>query len=229
MTVSVILVDDHPLVLSGLRSLVQSHAGFDVVGEFNDGDEALAAIRQHKPTIAVLDLRIGKCSGLSILSAVVDGASPTRIVLLAAVMHDAEIYAAIDLGVHGILLKDSAPDTLIDCMNAVAAGRRWLPEGLIKGPLERENVRRRLAEDILERLTRREREVALLIVDGLTVKQVAHQLMLSEGTVKIHLHAVFQKLGVSKRSDMVLMLSRIRDRIDPKAGPSRPINANATE
>ena len=70
-----------------------------------------------------------------------------------------------------------------------------------------------MAKDISERLTRREREVALLIVDGLTVKQIAHRLMLSEGTVKLHLHAVFQKLGVSNRSDMVLILSRIRDRI----------------
>jgi DNA-binding NarL/FixJ family response regulator len=218
MTVSVILVDDHPLVLSGLRGVIQSHPGFDVVGEFSDGHEALAAIRQHRPTIAVLDLKIGRSSGLSILGAVVGDALPTRIVLLAAVMHDAEIYAAIDLGVHGMLLKDWAPDTLIDCLNALAAGRRWLPEGLIKGPLERENVRCRLAEDILERLTRREREVALLIVDGLAVKQVANRLMLSEGTVKLHLHAVFQKLGVSKRSDMVTMLSRIRDRIDPKEG-----------
>lgn len=229
MTVSVILVDDHPLVLSGLRALIQSHPGFHVVGAFSDGDEALAAMRQHKPTIAVLDLKLGKSSGLSILSAVVDGALPTRIVLLAAFMHDAEIYAAIDHGVHGMLLKDWAPDTLIDCLNAVAAGRRWLPEGLVKGPLERENVRRRLAEDILERLTRREREVALLIVDGMTVKQVAHRLMLSEGTVKLHLHAVFQKLGVSKRSDMVLMLSRIRDRIDTGAGSSQPSNTAATD
>ena len=213
MTVSVILVDDHPLVLSGLRAFIQSHPGFHVVGECSDGDEALAAIRQHKPTIAVLDLKIGKCSGLSILGAVVDDALSTRIVLLAALMDDAEIYAAIDHGVHGMLLKDWAPDTLIDCLNAVAAGRRWIPGDLVKGPLERENVRRRLAEDISERLTRREREVALLIVDGLTVKQVADRLRLSEGTVKVHLHAVFQKLRVFNRSDMVRMLNSIRDRL----------------
>ena len=213
MTVSVILVDDHPLVLSGLRALIQSHPRFHIVGEFSDGDAALAAIRQQKPTIAVLDLKIGKCSGLSILGAVVDDALSTRIVLLAALMDDAEIYAAIDHGVHGMLLKDWAPDTLIDCLNAITGGRRWLPEALVKEPLERENVRRRLAEDISERLTRREREVALLIVDGLTVKQVADRLRLSEGTVKLHLHAVFQKLRVFKRSDMVLMLNSIRDRL----------------
>jgi two-component system, NarL family, nitrate/nitrite response regulator NarL len=225
MTISVILVDDHPLVLSGLRGLIQSYPEFHVVGEFSDGDEALAAIRQHKPMIAVLDLKIGKGSGLSILDAVVGEALPTRIVLLAALMHDAEIYAAVDRGVHGMLLKDWAPDTLIDCLNAVAAGRRWLPGSLVKGPLQRENVRRRLADDISERLTRREREVALLIVDGLTVKQVANRLVLSEGTVKLHLHAVFQKLGVSKRSDMVVMLSRVRDRIEAREGLPRPGNA----
>jgi two-component system, NarL family, nitrate/nitrite response regulator NarL len=214
MTVSVILVDDHPLVLSGLRGLIHSHPEFHVVGEFGNGEEALEAIRQHKPTIAILDLKIGDCSGLSILGAVVDGGLPTRVVLLAAMIRDAEIYAAIEHGAYGILLKDWASDTLIDCLKAVAAGRRWFPQNLVKGPLERENVRRRWAEDISRRLTRREREVALLIVDGLTSKQIASRLELSEGTVKLHLHAVFQKLGVSKRSDMVVMLSGIRDRID---------------
>lgn len=214
MTVSVILVDDHPLVLSGLRGLIHSHPEFHVVGEFGNGEEALEAIRQHKPTIAILDLKIGDCSGLSILGAVVDGGLPTRVVLLAALIRDAEIYAAIERGAYGILLKDWASDTLIDCLRAVAAGRRWFPQNLVKGPLERENVRRRWAEDISKRLTRREREVALLIVDGLTSKQIASRLELSEGTVKLHLHAVFQKLGVSKRSDMVVMLSGIRDRID---------------
>ena len=214
MTVSVVLVDDHPLVLSGLRGLIQSHPDFHVVGEFGDGDEALQAIRQHKPTIAVLDLKIGKYSGLSILRDVIDAGLPTRIVLLAAIIHDAEIYAAVERGAYGILLKDWAPDTLLDCLKSVSAGRRWFPPTLVKGPLERENVRRRWAEDILKRLTRREREVGLLILDGLSVKQIASQMELSDGTVKLHLHAVFQKLGVSKRSDMVTMLSRIRDRIE---------------
>jgi two-component system, NarL family, nitrate/nitrite response regulator NarL len=214
MTVSVILVDDHPLVLSGLRGLIQGHPEFQVVGELGNGEEAWAAIRLHKPAIAILDLKIGDCSGLSILGAVVDGGLPTRVVLLAAIIRDAEMYAAIERGVYGIVLKDWASDTLIDCLKAVAAGRRWFPENLVKGPLERENVRRRWAEDISKRLTRREREVALLIVDGLTSKQIASRLDLSEGTVKLHLHAVFQKLGVSKRSDMVVMLSGVRDRID---------------
>jgi two-component system, NarL family, nitrate/nitrite response regulator NarL len=214
MTVSVILVDDHPLVLSGLRGLIHSHPEFQVLGELGNGEEALAAIRRHKPAIAILDLKIGDCSGLSILGAVVEGGLPTRVVLLAAIIRDAEMYAAIERGVYGIVLKDWASDTLIDCLKAVAAGRRWFPENLVKGPLERENVRRRWAEDISKRLTRREREVALLIVDGLTSKQIASRLDLSEGTVKLHLHAVFQKLGVSKRSDMVVMLSGIRDRID---------------
>ncbi len=231
MTVSVLLVDDHPLVLSGLRGLIQGNPGFQVVGEFSDGHEALLGIRQHRPMIAVLDLKIGKCSGLSILRELADGAVPTKVVLLAAVIQDAELYAAIESGAYGVLLKDWAPDTLIDCLRSVAAGRRWFPSNLVQGPLERENVRRRWADDILKRVTRREREVALLIADGLTVKQVASQLELSDGTVKLHLHAVFQKLNVSKRSDMVTMLSGIRDRIDawellngrplsPENGPS---------
>jgi len=218
MTVSVILVDDHPLVLSGLRGLIQSQPGFHIGGEFVDTDAALMAIRQHKPAIAVVDLKIGEGSGLNILRTVVDGGLPTRIVLLAALMRDAEIYAAVEGGVHGILLKDWAPDTLIDCLKAVAAGRRWLPDNLVKGSLEREKARRRLAEDIMKRLTRRELEVALLIVDGLSAKQVADRLALSEGTVKLHLHAVFQKLGVFKRSDMLLTLSKIRDCIDARKG-----------
>jgi DNA-binding NarL/FixJ family response regulator len=209
---TLLLADDHPLVLSGLRQLIASNAAFRVTAVCSDGVAALQAIREHSPDIAVLDLNMPRLDGLSVLDAVAEHAS-TRVVLLAAVLSDRDVHAAIERGAHGLVLKDAAPDTLMDCLCSVAAGRRWLPADLVDGPIAREQERLGRAASVADLLTSREREIALMASDGRSNKDIARELGLSEGTVKIHLHHIFRKLGVTTRAGLHEVISRYGDRL----------------
>ena len=209
----VVLADDHPLVLSGLRSLIASDPRLTVVAVCEDGEAALQAIREHRPAIAVLDLNMPKRDGLNVLGIVAVEQPATRVVLLAAAIGDGDLYTAVERGVCGVVLKDAAPDTLMDCLRGVAAGRRWLPAELVDAALTREVARHRRAESVAALLTVRERQIALMVGEGRSNKDIARDLNLSEGTVKIHLHHIFQKLGVSSRAGLNSEISRYRDRL----------------
>jgi len=212
--VSVLIADDHPLVLSGLRMLIESSGRFHVVAECLDGEAALTAIRQRQPRIALLDLNMPKRDGLNVLGEIARQGASTRIVLMAATISDRQICAAVEQGAYGIIPKESAPDMILDCLTEAAAGRRSLQNELVRRAQEREGCRRGLAEDIAAKLTRRERQVALLVAGGLSTKEMAHRLQLSVGTVKIYLHNLFQKTNVSRRADLVAVISSIRDRLE---------------
>jgi len=210
MSTSLILVDDHPLVLAGLHRLIQTRPEFQVIGEYQHADAALEAIRRAKPDICVIDFHLADGDGLSVLHAVIRERLPTRIILLAAILQDAQVHAAVEGGVFGILLKDWASDTLLECLAAVADGRHWLPQRLVSGAIGRVRLRQRFADDLLARLSPREREVAFLAAEDTSIKQLAHRLHVSEGTVKLHLHAIFRKLGVTRRTDLIALMNRIR-------------------
>jgi two-component system nitrate/nitrite response regulator NarL len=213
---TLVLADDHPLVLAGLRKLIESYNRFAVVAECADGTVALNAIREHRPAIAIVDLNMPRFGGLDVLGAVLAEKLPTRILLMAATIRDDEIYTAVESGVYGIVLKDWAPAVLMNCLDTTLAGQRWLPpDQLIDAAVEREKERQEFAQTMSARLTVRERQIALLAADGLSSKEVARQLELSEGTVKLHLHNVFRKLGVSKRIELASVVHRIRDKLVP--------------
>jgi DNA-binding NarL/FixJ family response regulator len=194
------LADDHPLVLRGLCQLIATRPQFEVVSAASDGETAIADIREHAPDLAVLDVNMPKLSGLDVLKAVVAERLATRIVFLTASLADERMLQAVNLGVYGIVLKDSAPESLLDCLDQVVAGGRWLATDFVQTALSREAARRQSTPGPIEPLTAREREVIRLVSSGLSNKQVARQLTVSEGTVKIHLHNVYRKLNLSSRT-----------------------------
>jgi two-component system, NarL family, nitrate/nitrite response regulator NarL len=212
----VVIADDHPVVLSGLKSLIQLDAAFHVVESCQDGASALSAIRKARPDLAVLDINMPELSGLDVLAALRSDESPTRVVFLTASALDAHVVQAVASGAHGIMLKDAAADSLLDCLRKVAAGGRWLPEELINGALEREAGRRVEVERIEQVLTTREREIVMLAAEGLSNKQIARRLNVAEGTIKIHLHNVYQKLGVANRTAMSALALTYRAQFKPK-------------
>jgi two-component system nitrate/nitrite response regulator NarL len=204
MTVSlawtVSLADDHPLVLRGLSQLIATRPDFDVVSAAPDGEAALADIRRFLPDVAVLDVNMPKLGGLDVLKAAVGERLATRIVFLTASLGDERMLEAVKLGVYGIVLKDSAPESILDCLDQVVAGGRWLATDFVQTALTREAARRDSDTEPVEPLTAREREVIRLVSSGLSNKQVARELTLTEGTVKIHLHNVYRKLKLSSRT-----------------------------
>src|SRR3954470_19131342 len=202
----VVLADDHPIVLGGLRALLQAEAGMEIVAAALDGATALEMIRAHEPEIAVLDIYMPQLTGLDVLDAIERDGLATRVVVLAGSVSDEQIATAVERGAWGLLLKESAPGTLIDCLKTVAAGQRWLPEELVAPAIRRASERR--ASDVRpERvLTAREYEIARLVAQGLSNKHIARALAISAGTVKIHLHKTYDKLGGVNRTSLAVLI-----------------------
>ncbi|HKY82684.1 MAG TPA: response regulator transcription factor [Sphingobium sp.] len=194
---SVFLVDDHPVVLRGLADLVGMEPDFEVIGSTTDGASAFSAIDRLKPDIALLDINMPDVSGLAVLRRLRNADLPVRPVFLTAMLTPAQVSEALANGVWGILLKEAAPDTLMECLRSVAKGRRWLTDEIARtaDPLWGEDVAPGLST-----LTPREMEIADHACRGLSNKLIARELGASEGTVKIHLHNIFQKLRITNRT-----------------------------
>src|SRR4051795_4942542 len=201
----VVLADDHPLVLGGLRALLQAERGVEIVAAALDGAPALEMIRAHEPEIAVLDIYMPRLTGLKVLEALEADGLATRVVLLTGSASDEQIATAAEWGAGGLLLKESAPGPLGEGLNTVASGQRWLPEELV-APAIRRAAERRATNVRPERvLTAREYEIARLVAQGLSNKHIAHALAISEGTVKIHLHNTYEKLGSVNRTSLAVL------------------------
>ena len=202
MPISLVVVDDHPLILDGLRSLFRQEADFAVVAECSNGTQALEAARRHAPDVLVLDLRMKDVNGLDVLRSIAKEALPTRVVVLTAALDEDQVVEAIRLGAKGIVLKEMAPRLLVQCIREVHAGGEWLdtaPVGRALGHL----LAREANEQALN-LTDREREVVRFVSKGLQNKDIASELGISEGTVKIHVHHIYAKLGLSNRVELAV-------------------------
>lgn len=218
--ITLVVADTHPLMLRGLQSLIRSQSGFQIVEACLDGEAALAAIRKHLPTVAVLGIAMPGRTGLQVSRAVWAEECKTRTVLLSAVLADSDIYAGIQMGVAGFMLKEYSPEMFMQCLREVAAGGNWYPEHVVGEALEREKRRRDEGTEIARKLTPRERQILLIAGQGLSNKEIARELQITDGTAKLHLHSIYQKLSVFRRSELVDMVDRHRDQLlcDPSPG-----------
>jgi DNA-binding NarL/FixJ family response regulator len=207
MLIRLILADDHPIVLDGLVQLFSAEQDFRIVACATDGDEALQAIRKFEPDIVVLDLRMPRKDGLAVLREIKREALATRVVVLTALRGD-ETVEAIRLGACGIVSKDMAARLLVRCVRDVHAGRKWLEKGVATHAVESLLKREAGIRAIAETLTPREWEVARMVADGLHSKAVARKLAIGEGTAKLHLHHVYQKLNLEGRFALIRYMQR---------------------
>jgi DNA-binding NarL/FixJ family response regulator len=143
------------------------------------------------------------------------------VVLLTATASERQLLRAIGDGVQGIVLKEQALTELVQCVRSVAEGRQWLPSNLVDAALEHETRRRSSSHSLIQLLTIREREVSLLVAEGLSNKEVGRRLELSEGTVKIHLHNIYQKLQVNNRTSLAALAIANRDELELPGGNAR--------
>lgn len=216
MVHSVLIADDHPILLSGLKALIDADPDFNVVATAADGAAALERIGQLEPDVAVLDLNMPLRTGLDVLTQVTAMRLGTDIVVLAATASDDDIHRLVTAGAKGLVLKESAPQLLIACLRAVVAGDVWFSEG-IAGIVSRQGEEKRLWRERFDSLTDREIEVVRLANAGASNKEIAYELQLVEGTVKVHLNNIFRKLHVSTRTEL---LSRSKGQLEPLAGHS---------
>lgn len=204
MRARLVLADDHPLVLDGLEQLFRVEPDFEVVARCRDGEEALRVMRAERPDLLILDIRMPRRNGLAVARAIRDEGLPTRVVLLTAELDDGQLVEAVRLGVPGVVLKETAPRLLVKAVREVQAGGQWLEPGVV-GRALRGMVRREDGVREAERaLTPREIEIVRLAGNGLRNREISARLGISEGTVKIHFHNIYQKLLVTGRLELAL-------------------------
>jgi two-component system, NarL family, nitrate/nitrite response regulator NarL len=202
--IRLVVVDDHPIVLEGLERLFRLEGDLEIVARCVNVREALEAVRHHRPDILLLDVRLPGGSGLDVLEQVRREGLPTRTVLLAGSVNQDELLEALRLGARGVVLKEMAPELLIRCLRTVHAGGRWLEDDFlsraIEGILDKDGVARpgRLS------LSAREMEILRLAATGHHNREIADTLHITEGTVKVHLHNIYEKLGVEGRVELTL-------------------------
>jgi two-component system nitrate/nitrite response regulator NarL len=205
--VRVLVADDHPLYREALADTVKQRPELELLGTVAGGREALAAIQETPPEVAVLDMKMPGLDGMEVVDAVTRDELPTRVLLLSAFLDSALAYRALGAGAAGYLSKDSTGERICDAIVAVARGDTVLDPDVQAG-LARE-IRMR-AEDARPALTSREREILRLTADGYSAPQIADQLYLSPTTVRTHLQHLYEKLGVSDRAAAVAEAMRQR-------------------
>jgi len=197
--IRILLADDHPIVLDGLEALFRLESDLVVVGRCLSGDEVLPAVRQHKPDLLLLDIRMPRMNGMEVLRALHQERLATRVVLLAAAFEDDQVLEALRLGARGIVLKELAPPLLIECVRRVHAGGQWIEQQASGSALETLIRRDAAAKEAGRELTPREIELVRLAASGLRNREMSRRLEISEGTVKMHLHNIYRKLKLENR------------------------------
>jgi two-component system nitrate/nitrite response regulator NarL len=208
MSIRIVLADDHPIVLHGLQQLFERQTDFTVVACCADGPAAVDAVRTHHPDVLVLDLRMPGQGGIEVLRTLATDQVRCKSVLLTAAVRDEEVVEAVKSGVMGIVLKESPADVLLDCVRKVARGESWIERDTVTRAFRTIVGREAAAEDAQENLTPREVEMVQMVAQGLRNKAIAERLAISEGTVKVHLHNIYEKLGVDGRLELVLCAQR---------------------
>jgi DNA-binding NarL/FixJ family response regulator len=203
VTIRIVLADDHRIILEGLEQLFRREKDFEVIGTATNGEDALAAVRAKKPDVLVLDINMPKGNGLWVLKSVHTEKLKTRVVLLTATLDDDEVLEAMQSGVSGLVLKEAAAVNLVDTVRRVQRGERALEPMLVSRALERLSQREE-AKKIVEVLSKRETEIVKMVASGLRNKEIALKLSIGEGTVKTHLHTIYEKLGVHGRVELAM-------------------------
>jgi DNA-binding NarL/FixJ family response regulator len=209
MTIRVLLCDDQALVRSGFRMILDQRPGIEVVGEAEDGLQAIALAERRSPDVILMDVRMPNLDGIEATRRLVAAGSPARVLILTTYHLDEHVYDAIRAGASGFLLKDARPAQLVEAIEVVAAGdallapavtRRLLDRFAVGGPIGPQH-----ASPALESLTEREVEVLRLVARGMSNAELADRLFLSETTVKSHVSSILRKLGLRDRVQAVVL------------------------
>ena len=197
--IRLLLADDHHVVRRGLAGLLDGEPGLRVVAEAADGHAAVELWREHRPDVALLDLRMPGLDGVEATRAIRAEAAEARIIVLTTYDHDEGIFAAVRAGARAYLLKDVRPEELFDCIRRVHAGEACLTPA----------VSTRLAARLgASELTRRELEVLRLMAEGAGNKEIAERLFVSEVTVKTHVGSIFAKLNAASRAEAIALAAK---------------------
>jgi DNA-binding NarL/FixJ family response regulator len=222
---SVVIADNHPVVLQGLTSVLGAESGFKVVASCSDGTNCIQAIRSLVPDIALIDISMPDLTGLEILAIANSESLSTRLVFFTASVEDRELVISAAAGAYGVILKDVAIEILVQSLRQVADGQRLLPLPPSNQTVPRERATITITENVLTVLTDRERQIMSLVSEGLSNKKIGRRLNIADGTIKVHLHHIYQKLEISNRT----VLAALAISQNEISGPDRHANQHRRE
>jgi NarL family two-component system response regulator LiaR len=202
-SIRILIADDHPVVRRGLASLIQIKEGMELVGEAADGVEAIEMAQLLRPDVILLDLMMPRKDGLAAIEEIKQANPEARILVITSFAEDDKVFPAIKSGALGYLLKDSPPDMLIQAIHDVYQGQSSLHPAIARKLIRELNQPSELPPTE-EPLTRREVEVLRLVARGLSNQEIADQLVVSEGTVRIHVSNILTKLHLANRTQAAL-------------------------
>ena len=203
MIVTVLVVDDHPIVRQGLRNLLEAESEFKVVGEAGDGIEALKMLERLTPNILVIDMMMPGLNGLEVLRRVKNISPATRTIVLSMQSAEPYVIEALRAGANGYILKDTGPGELVSAIHSVLQGTRYLSERLS----ERLGMHGVKVEDVpldlYQTLTAREREILQMAAEGRSSSEIGDKLVISPRTVEIHRSKLMKKLGLRNKAELI--------------------------
>ena len=196
----ILLADDHPMISTAIEALLRG-TQFEIVGMASTGEQALAKIEETQPDILLLDLQMPGGTGMDVLRRVRSDGSRMKIVLLTAAIDDASLVEAKNLRAQGMVLKNSDPAYLLECLDRVGSGGRWIAPELTE---RSKQLNETMADRDIPTLTPRERQLINLVRKGMRNREIADELGVTEGTIKVYMHAIIEKVGVSSRTELAI-------------------------
>lgn len=197
--ISILIADDHPLILAGLSALLGAMPEFRVAAQAADGQQAVALYRQHRPDVVIMDLNMPRLHGLAAIEQIRAEDASASIVILTTYQGDEDVYRGLQAGAKAYLLKDGESAQLLDCLRTVASGKQYLPP----------TVANKLAERMASsQLSRRELDILAHLASGKSNKMIARSAAIEVGTVKFHVNNILAKLNVASRTEAATVAAR---------------------
>ena len=203
MSVTILLVDDHPIIRQGLRHLLEGEPEFKVVGEAGDGIEALLLVERLKPNILVVDMMMPGLNGLEVLRQIKHISPDTRTIVLSMQSADAYVIEALKNGAAGYVLKETGPSELVNAVREVIQGNQYLSAKLSERLQASGRKIMDTPSDAYETLTAREREILQMTAEGRTSQEIGDKLMISPRTVEVHRSNLMNKLGIHNQTELI--------------------------
>jgi DNA-binding NarL/FixJ family response regulator len=205
--IRILVADDHPIVRDGLVAILSAQPDFEVVGEAGDGAETLRTVTERRPDVVLLDLEMPEMDGVEVLQRLRQRGASARVIVFTAFDTDDRILAAVRAGAQGYLLKGAPRDEIFAAVRVVHAGNSLLQPVVASRLLRQVSDDSMLAQGIRS-LTGRELEVLKLVMRGLQNKEIAHELVVTERTVKFHVSSILMKLGAGNRTEAVAIATK---------------------